>query len=70
MFEKFFEKKPSLLQACYFLFGALCISIDGGYSSLFFALLIFSLPFLFQKKASILWMIIQREFFSLLDFMY
>lgn len=51
MLEKFFGKKETLLQACYFLFGALCISIDGGYSSLFFALFILSLPFLFQKSS-------------------
>lgn len=55
MSEHFLDTKQTFLQVCYFLFGALCISFDGGYSAIFFALLLCSLPVLIQKNNRLFW---------------
>lgn len=44
------QVKALLIQTCYLLFGALCISTRSGYSYAPAVLLLMSLPVLFQKK--------------------
>lgn len=44
------QKKYWIIQLCYFLFGALCITIPSGYSYAPYLLLLLSLPLLIQKS--------------------
>lgn len=44
------SKKYWLIQLCYFLFFALCISVTSGYSYASAVLLFLSLPLLINKK--------------------
>ncbi len=51
MTEKQESKKYWIIQLCYFLFFALCISVPSGYSYASAVLLLLSLPLLINKKS-------------------